>query len=175
MASDEKERSVTSARSPTSRSRMADVLKVGKYRYLYRRLDRIIARLDLIDTKIKIIFTGLKGLFHFDKDYIIEVCCRDGLDRAVLNYLYEAGSGGVFAVEVVAALKERRVRADRWKVSRRLTAMQKAGREATGERVLERLGRRWRLTSFAYAAWRESDRTVGADQEEEVEDRDMEL
>ena len=97
------------------------------------------------------ILAGLKGMFHFEKPMIENTACVDEVDVLILDYMYEAGSIGLLPKDLATKLSEFKVR--RHQVSRRILRMNKRLERKIGEKLVEKRGWHWALTSFATEVW----------------------
>ena len=104
---------------------------------------------------LRTIFAGLKGSFNFDKSLIERVVCVDEVDREILQVLFEAGSSGVLPQNITAELS--RFKVTRHQISRRILRMNKRLEKEFGERIAEKGGWHWALTSFAVESWGETE------------------
>ncbi len=104
------------------------------------------------------ILAGLKGMFHFEKPMIQKIACVDEVDVLILDYLYEAGGGGMLPKDLAARLTQFKVR--RHQVSRRILRMNKRLETEIGETVVEKRGWHWALTTFAFESWGENEEKV---------------
>jgi len=93
----------------------------------------------------------LSGYLHFDQPYVEKICCHDDVDKAILNELYGAGAAGILPRDLANALEEYKL--DRWQVLRRIQRMNKRLDEEIAQKVAEKQGHKWALTSFAQEAW----------------------
>ncbi len=98
---------------------------------------------------------ALKPLFHYEKQEIQEAACQDEVDREILQLLYEAGSTGLLPKDLAFRLKQFKV--SRHQISRRLVRMNKRLEKEYGERIAEKRGWHWALTSFIVEAWGETE------------------
>jgi hypothetical protein len=107
---------------------------------------------DIEEVKLmqRTIFAGLKDLFHFEKPLIQKVACVDDVDREILEPLFEAGAG-LLPKDLAVRLRQFRVR--RHQISPRILRMNKHLEKELGERVAEKRGWYWALTSFAFEVW----------------------
>ena len=145
-----KENTVQNIEKPIKKKRsQAD--KVGKHKYQLQRLDRIEKRLDSINRKLDRIEFGIKPNLVYEKSDIIEVACKDEVDREILQVLFEAGSTGLLPKDVAAKLL--RFKVTRHHVSRRLRRMNRLLRKKLDDSVAEQRGWHWALTSFALEAF----------------------
>jgi hypothetical protein len=71
-----------------------------------------------------------------------------------LRLLFEAGSPSLLPKDLAAKLE--RFKVQRFQVSRRILRMNKRLMKEFGERVAEKSGWHWALTSFAVEAWGET-------------------
>ena len=81
--------------------------------------------------------------------------CCDEVDREIGRLLFEAGSPGMLPKDL--AIKLERFRVSRHQISRRIVRMNKRLEKEVGERLMEKRGWRWALTSFAVDVWGESE------------------
>jgi hypothetical protein len=91
------------------------------------------------------------GYLHFDQPYLEKVCCHDDVDKAILNELHCAGAAGILPKDLANALEECKL--DRWQVLRRIQYMNKRLDQEIAQKVAEKQGHKWALTSFARNAW----------------------
>ena len=127
--------------------------KVGRVKYTLQVQKRILREIEEIKVMQRTIFAGLKGMFNFDQSLIERVCCKDEVDGLILELLYEAGRGGVYPKDVAARLEGYKV--TRHHVRRRLMRMNKRLVKELGQKIAEKRGHRWALTSFAFDIWGE--------------------
>ena len=86
--------------------------------------------------------------------------CQPSASRAlVLEYLYEAGDARLLPKDLAARLAEFKVR--RHQVSRRILRMNRRLEKEIGEKLVEKRGWHWALTSFTFESWGDSERNVG--------------
>jgi hypothetical protein len=116
-------------------------------------LKRALSELEEVKLMQRTILAGLKGMFHFEKPFIQKVACVDEVDKLILEYLYEAGSGGLLPKDLAARLSDFRMR--RHQVSRRIVRMNRRLEKEIGERVVEHRGWRWAITNFTLGVWGE--------------------
>ena len=102
------------------------------------------------------IIAGLKGMFHFEKPMVQRIACVDEVDILILEQLYESGSAGLLPKDLAEKLSQFKVK--RHQVTRRIVRMNKRLEKELGERVVERRGWHWALTSFAFETWGESEK-----------------
>jgi hypothetical protein len=129
--------------------------KVGRIKYTLQLIKEI--RRDIAEVKLmqRTIFCGLKGFFNFGKPFIEKICCVDEVDVAILQVLYEGGGAGVLPKDIASKLAEYKIK--RHHVSRRLLRMNKRLEKELGQKIVEKRGWKWALTSFAYEIWGESE------------------
>jgi len=131
--------------------------KVGRLKYNQQLLKRALKDLEEVKLMQRTILAGLKGMFHFERPMIQKIACGDEVDVLILDYLYEAGYGGILPKDLAAGLTQFKVR--RHQVSRRILRMNKRLETEIGERMVEKRGWHWALTSFAFDAWGEAEVT----------------
>jgi len=129
--------------------------KIGRIKYNQQLLKRALSELEEVKLMQRTILAGLKGMFHFEKPMVQRIACVDEVDILILEYLYEAGSPGLLPKGLAEKLSEFKVR--RHQVTRRIVRMNNRLEKELGERVVERRGWHWALTSFAFESWGESE------------------
>jgi hypothetical protein len=132
--------------------------KVGRLKYNQQLLKRALKDLEEVKLMQRTILAGLKGMFHFEKPLVQKIACIDEVDILILDYLYEAGGGGILPKDLAARLTQFKVR--RHQVSRRILRMNKRVQSEIGETVVEKRGWHWALTSFAFESWGDSERSL---------------
>ena len=125
--------------------------KVGKYQYLLDKFEGLNKRLKTIETFMRYLAKGLEPEMVFDAEYVQDLACRDEVDEAILTELRYAGEYGLLPRDVAARLGDKRF--TRFFVSRRLKQMNKRLNAILGQRVAEKRGKAWALTSFMRSAW----------------------
>jgi hypothetical protein len=126
-------------------------------------LHRLEGRMERIECMQRIILNGLKGAgyFNFDIPMLQKFACEDAVDLEIMQRLYEAGRGGMFPKDVAGELSEYKLAY--WHVSRRIVRMNKRLEHETGERLFEKRGHKWALTSFAFEVFGTSENEVKED------------
>jgi hypothetical protein len=125
--------------------------KVGKYRYVLQKLDATNRELRQIKTFMRYLAKGLEHSMVFEPTYIQDIACRDEKDREILEELRGAGQYGMLPRDVAAKLGDKRY--TRFYVTARLKQMNKKLDAVLGQRVAEKRGKNWALTSFMGEAW----------------------
>ena len=127
--------------------------KVGRLKYNPQLLKRALHDLEEVKLMQRTILAGLKGMSHFEKPMIQKIACIDEVDVLILEFLYETGNAGLLPKDLAAKLVEFTVR--RHQVSRRILRMNKRLEKEIGEKLAEKRGWHWALTSFAFEVWGE--------------------
>lgn len=104
-----------------------------------------------MDKHQRLILKGLQYYFVFPEDYILNVIARTRLDNAILQVLREARSWGFLPSKI--AYRLRTYGADRFKVTRRIKAMNRRLQRELGYDAAEKAGHRWALTDFMVKVW----------------------
>jgi hypothetical protein len=141
----------------TSRKKRLQEVKVGRVKYTLQLVKGIQRDIEEIKLAQRTILAGLKGLFHFERPVIQRIACADEVDVEILELLYESGSVGMLPKNLAAGLIDFRVR--RHQVSRRILRMNKRLEKEVGERLVEKRGWHWALTSFGFNVWGETEET----------------
>lgn len=137
-------------KEPKRRSQEA---KVGRIKYTLQLIKEM--RKDIEEVKLmqRTICAGLKGLFNFQKPMLQRIACSDEVDNYILDMLFEAGGPGLLPKQLAEHLTTYKVR--RHQVSRRIQRMNRRLEKEIGERLVEKRGWHWALTSFAIEVWGE--------------------
>jgi hypothetical protein len=130
--------------------------KIGRLKYNQQLLKQTLAEVEEVKLMLRTIFAGLKDSFNFEQLLIERVACEDEADREILQALFEAGSLGMLPKDLAVKLEKFKV--TRHQVSRRILRMNKRLEKEFGERVVEKRGWHWALTSFAVEAWNDTER-----------------
>jgi hypothetical protein len=125
--------------------------KVGKYQYLLQKFDTLNKELKQIKMFMRYMAKGLEPSLVFEPEYIQDIACRDEVDKQILEELRFAGEYGMLPRDVAARLGEKRF--TRFFVTARLKQMNKKLDIVLGQRVAEKRGKGWALTSFMRESW----------------------
>lgn len=125
--------------------------KIGRNKYNQQLLKRALGEIEEVKLMQRTILAGLKGMFHFEKPMIQKIACVDEVDILILEHLYESGNAGLLPKDLAIRLSQFKVK--RHQVSRRILRMNKRLEKELGERVVERRGWHWGLTSFGFESW----------------------
>jgi len=129
--------------------------KIGRLKYNQQLLKQTLAEVEEVKLMLRTIFAGLKGSFSFEQPLIERVACRDEVDREIVQLLLEVGNTGLLPKELQARLE--RFKVTRHQISRRILRMNKRLEKEFGERIAEKRGWHWSLTSFTMEAWNETE------------------
>lgn len=124
-------------------------MKKGSYKYLLELLHGIRRELRDIRNTQRIIAMGMERYFVFDKDYIRDIGCSDQIDQEILTALRNASASGILPRDIA---REVHVTTP-WQVTLRIRRMNKRLDRQIGQKVAEKRGLHWALTSFGEAAW----------------------
>jgi len=125
--------------------------KVGKYQYLLWKFDTLNKELKAIKVFMRYLAKGLEYNLVFEPEYIQDIACRDEKDKEILDELRGAGEYGMLPRDVAARLGDKRF--TRFHVTNRIKQMNKRLDAILGQRVAEKRGKCWALTSFMRSAW----------------------
>jgi hypothetical protein len=112
---------------------------------------RILDRVDRMEKRQRLILKGLQHYFVFPDDYILNVIAKTRLDHAILQVLREAGPTGVLPSKIAYQLRTYGV--DRFRVTRRIKAMNHKLLNELGYHAAEKTGHKWVLTDFVADVW----------------------
>ncbi|MCW4024753.1 MAG: hypothetical protein NWF01_06940 [Candidatus Bathyarchaeota archaeon] len=160
-ASDEPVQNMTNSGEKAAKKKRSQADKVGKLKYLLakdKKLDRDVAEIKLL---LKVIFAGLKDTLYFEKSLIEEAACRDEVDKAILQLLFEAGAHGLLPKDIASKLAEFNI--VRHQVTRRIVRMSKRLSKELDSKVVERRGWCWAMTSFGVDAYKASEKDLLAE------------
>ncbi len=93
--------------------------------------------------------------FNFEQPLIERAACVYEVDSKILQLLFEAGSPGLLPKDLQVKLE--RFRVTRHQIRRRILRMNKRLEKKFGERIAEKRGWRWALTSFTIEIWGSSE------------------
>ena len=131
--------------------RRSQAEKVGKHKYEIALLHRIEGRLERIEHMQRIIFHGLEDYFRFDRPLIEKVATESEMDLAVIGSIYEAGSGGILAKEIIDKLPKYPL--EKHKILRIVNRVNRNISEAFGRTIIEKRGKKWAFTDFGVEIW----------------------
>jgi hypothetical protein len=125
--------------------------KVGKHKYELALLHRVENRLERIEQMQRIIFHGLDGYFKFERPLVEKVAAESEMDLAVVGAIFEAGSGGILAKDIIEKLK--RYPLERHKILRIVNRVNRNVEAAFGRTIVEKRGKKWAFTEFGVEIW----------------------
>ncbi|MCK4475043.1 hypothetical protein KAU30_04295, partial [Candidatus Bathyarchaeota archaeon] len=125
--------------------------KYGKYKWIRILVRRNSEELREIKRMLRGLSQGLTHLIDFDAEYLVNMVCRDSRDRVILDVLRAAGSAGLAPKQIHA--KVHRYGLKYHHISRRIRRMNKRMQNEIGERVADKVGRNWALSSFMLRNW----------------------
>ncbi len=122
--------------------------KIGRLKYNQQLLKKTLSEIEEVKLMLRTIFAGLKGSFNFEQPLIERVACKDEVDKEILQLLFEAGNSGLLPKDLQMRLE--RFKVTRHQISRRILRMNKRLEKEFGEKVAEKRGWHWALTSFTF-------------------------
>jgi hypothetical protein len=128
------------------RRRRSPEEKYGKYKWIKTLVNRNSRELREIKRMLRGLGLGLSHLMDYDSEYLVKMVCRDSRDEVILDVLHECGSAGLSPREIF--LKVRRYGLKYHHITRRIERMNKRMQSEIGERVADKVGRSWALSSF---------------------------
>ena len=126
--------------SKKRRKRRSEEEKIGRRKWIIRKLKQLDAAVKRIDSRTRMLAAGLRELLILDEDYISMVVCKDSVDHAIFNILRGARHRGVRTRELAAEL-----RIDDRRISERIGRMNKRMEDEIGEPIITKQNGRWRL------------------------------
>ena len=139
------------AHTTPTKKRRSPAEKYGRYEWMEMLQKRILDRVDRIKKRQRLILKGLQHYFVFPEDYILNVIAETRLDNAILQVLRE--SGHVRALPSKIAYQLRTYGIDRFKVTRRIKAMNRRLQRELGYNAAEKIGHKWALTDSMIDIW----------------------
>ena len=139
----------TEEKQPSETRKQYD--KVGKYEYILQKFNTVNKELKLIKVFMRFLAKGLEPSLVFEPEYIQDIACQDEVDKEILHELRGAGEYGMLPRDVTARLEDKRFTP--WNVTQRLRRMNKRLDAVIGQRVAEKRGKNWALTTFLREAW----------------------
>jgi hypothetical protein len=132
--------------------------RIGRLKYNQYLLKRVLTEITEVRETQRIILNGLKGAgyFHFDLPLIQKYACENQVDEEILQLVYQAGREGILPKDVAAGLPEYHLR--HYHVTRRIQRMNRRLEHETGEKLFEKRGWKWALTSFGADIWGETEK-----------------
>ena len=143
---------------PQKREKRPQEAKIGRVKYTLQLIKEMKRDIEELKLSQRTILAGLKGLFNFQKPMIQRIACGDEVDAEILNLLHEAGGQGLLPKDLAARLSAYKVM--RRQVSRRIVRMNRLLEKELGERLVEKRGWHWALTSFGNEVWDETEKTA---------------
>ena len=125
--------------------------KYGRYRWIEMLQRRILDRVDRMEKRQRLILNGLQHYFVFPENYIPSIITETRLDHAILQVLREVGPVGALPSRIAYQLRTHGV--DRFKVTRRIKAMNRRLHRELGYDAAEKVGHKWALTDFVADFW----------------------
>ena len=125
--------------------------KYGRYKWIRMLIRRNSEEIREIKRMLRGLSRGLSHLMDFDSEYLVNMVCRDSRDRAILDVLRAAGSAGLPPKKIHARV--RRYGLKYHHITRRIKRMNKRMENEIGERVADKVGRNWALSSFMVHNW----------------------
>ena len=124
-------------------------MKNGSYKYLLQLLHGIKRDFSDLRKTQRDMAKGLEHEFLFDKDYIRDIACSDEIDQAILNILRTAPASGILPRDIAREVQG----VTPWQATLRIRRMNRKLDKQIGQKVAEKRGSHWALTSFAEISW----------------------
>lgn len=122
------------------RKRRPEEEKLGRRKWIIRKLKQHDALLKRIDGRTRMLAAGLRELLILDEDYVSMVACKDDVDHAILNALREGRHVGLQTGELAAELE-----IDHRRISPRICRMNNRMEDEIGEPIITKQNGKWRL------------------------------
>jgi len=126
--------------SKKRQKRRSEEEKVGRRKWIVRKLKQLEATIKRIDGRTRMLAAGLRELLILDEDYISMVACKDAVDHAILNILREARHRGIRTSELASEL-----RIDDRRISERIGRINKRMENEIEEPIITKYEGKWRL------------------------------
>ena len=125
--------------------------KVGRLKYIIELIKHLERKIEQVDLRTRTMVAGLREWMSFEPSYIQKVACQDEVDVEIITCLMQKGVGGLLPSAIAAELGEYGLK--RWDVTRRIQRMNKKLMKELGQKVAEKVGKGWTLTTFLREAW----------------------
>lgn len=135
--------------SQGSRMKRSGAQRMGKFRWLNFRMNRVEQSQRKITRMLQVITNSLEPFIQLDAIKFVRVVCRDEVDEALVEHLRVRGRGGTTPGEACVSDVLRSYRLKAYQVTRRVQAMNGRLRKWLGKDVAVSLHRRWQLSRFA--------------------------
>jgi len=89
---------------------------------------------------------GLEHEFLFDTEYILDIACKDEVDKAIIDVLRSAGAAGKLPRDIAKDLKGYGLKP--WNVTQRTRRMNKRLDRYIAKQVAEKRRLKWALTNW---------------------------
>ena len=122
--------------------------KVGKYRYLNRKLDGLRGDMKDLQHKIDVIMLSFSSFLNVTEDSLKNIVCKDEVDEALLDLLQAKGSIGVTPSEAIVSDELREYELKPYHITRRIQYMNRRMKETLDKTFAVSVHRRWRLSRF---------------------------
>jgi len=133
---------------PDTKKKRKIWMKKGSYKYLLQLLHGIKRELRELRKTQRYMIQGLEHEFLFDTEYILDVACKDEVDKAIIDVLRSAGAAGKLPKDIAKDLKRYRLKP--WNVTQRIHRTNKRLERRIARQVAEKRGLRWALTNWTY-------------------------
>lgn len=156
------EKSKTARKSQKrSKKRRSQAEKVGRRKYIIKRLKLMEGRLDRIEKYIRLVAASLGEFVSPTQGYVLAVTCEDEVDKAILDRLIQIDGKGLLPSVIAEELSEFGLR--RWDVTRRIQRMNKRLSTELFQKAFEKHGKAWAATAYlreVYGATKEEIESV---------------
>jgi len=125
--------------------------KVGRLKYIIELIKHLERKIEQVDVRTRTLMAGLREWMSFEPSYIQKVACENEVDVEIITCLMQKGVGGLLPSAVASELTEYGLK--RWDVTRRIQRMNKKLMTELGQKVAEKVGKSWALTTFLREAW----------------------
>ena len=122
------------------RKRRSPEEKLGRRKWIVRKLKQLDAAVKRIDGRTRMLAAGLRELLILDEDYVSMVACKHAVDHAILSVLRESSRRGLRTGELAIEL-----RIDDRRISERIGRMNKRMENEIGEPIITKYEGKWRL------------------------------
>jgi len=126
--------------SKKRRKRRSQEEKLGRRKWIIRKLKQLDAAVKRIDGRTRMLAAGLRELLMLDEDYVSMVACKDDVDHAILNLLREGRHVGKRTGELATELG-----IDDRRISERIYRMNKRMEYEIEEPIITKQNGKWRL------------------------------
>lgn len=137
-----------SAKKP--QKKRSEAQKVGKFRYLNRKIDRLDSKVNELRGYTKNIMLSLSPFLDIEKDTLTKIVCSDEIDEELLSYVSTHNAVGITPSEAIVSDELKDYGLKPYQITRRLQRMNRKLQSTLNRHLVLSTNRRWKLSRYAY-------------------------